>query len=154
MSYHLHTQVPDVMAIAAEIDKLDDTSTPPSPASPAIDDGAGNHLQQIATGHRGHEPFDNVSLARTKSIAEQLSLPHEIAFVALVCMSQFFTRKLCEGCSSNHVQDKAHDSYRSIIRPRNLNHQRHWAELRHHPPWRVGLDFGRVLAHRGNIHLD
>jgi hypothetical protein len=81
------------MAIEADIDKSEDFSTPASPASPATDDGNDNYLQQIATGQRDHGQSDDISLARTKSIAQQLSLPHEIAFVALVCMSQFFARK-------------------------------------------------------------
>ena len=36
-----------------------------------------------------------LDLVRTKSIAETLALPHEVAFVAIVCMAQFFTRKCC-----------------------------------------------------------
>jgi hypothetical protein len=53
-----------------------------------------DHLQPIATGrqHDGHDVFQEASLARTKSIAETLSLPHEIAFVTIVCMANFFTR--------------------------------------------------------------
>lgn len=35
---------------------------------------------------------DGLDLSRTKSIAQTLSLPHEIAFVALVCGAQLFTR--------------------------------------------------------------
>jgi hypothetical protein len=55
-----------------------------------------DHMQQVATGqcHENDEPIAKASLARTNSIAETLSLPHEIAFVAIVCMAQFFTRRL------------------------------------------------------------
>ena len=48
-------------------------------------------------GDKGYE----MDLARTKSIAETLSLPREIIFVAIVCSAQLLTRKTC---SSPHIQ--------------------------------------------------
>lgn len=40
------------------------------------------------------EPKDDaLELSRTKSIAETLSLPHEIAFIATVCSAQLLTRE-------------------------------------------------------------
>jgi hypothetical protein len=92
----------DVTADAMDLGKLDDALTPASPVSPASFDGG--NLQQTAMQDHEHGAIDNVSLARTRSIAEQLSLPHEIAFVALVCMSQFFTRKISIPSHSNQSQ--------------------------------------------------
>jgi hypothetical protein len=39
------------------------------------------------------EEKEQLEMAKTKSIAETLSLPHEIAFVTVICMAQFMTRK-------------------------------------------------------------
>lgn len=36
---------------------------------------------------------DDLGMEKTKSVAETLSLPHEVAFVATICMAQFTTRK-------------------------------------------------------------
>jgi hypothetical protein len=71
-------------------EKRDELNTPTSPASSFVDDG--DQLHQTMTGQHDGSGLDKVSLARTKSIAEQLSLPHEIAFVSIVCMAQFFAR--------------------------------------------------------------
>lgn len=77
------------MDASDHLEKMDDS--PLSPTSPSIDDR--DHLQRTATGQHHDGGIDKASLARTKSIAEKLSLPHEIAFVSLVCMAQFFTRE-------------------------------------------------------------
>lgn len=42
----------------------------------------------------GGEKRREMELARTMSIAETLSLPREIIFVAIVCSAQLLTRKL------------------------------------------------------------
>lgn len=44
-----------------------------------------------ASGKNNEYPLE---LARTKSIAETLSLPREIIFVAIVCSAQLLTREL------------------------------------------------------------
>jgi hypothetical protein len=80
--------------------KTDDYTTTPEPSSPTSPTVASlndeDHLQRIATkqDHDIDGQFDKASLAKTKSIAETLSLPHEIAFVSIVCMAQFMTRTL------------------------------------------------------------
>jgi len=35
---------------------------------------------------------EELGIKKTKSIAETLSLPHEVAFVAVICMAQFMTQ--------------------------------------------------------------
>lgn len=86
---HLRT-ISDEMENSADKENRSEIDSPTSPASSFVDDGS--ELHQIVTGRHDGNGFDKTSLARTKSIAEQLSLPHEIAFVAIVCMAQFFTR--------------------------------------------------------------
>lgn len=50
-------------------------------------------------GEHGHE----MDLARTMSIAETLSLPREIIFVAIVCSAQLLTRKTSSSTSHQLV---------------------------------------------------
>ena len=51
-----------------------------------------HEISQIQPDEHEDSKGNDTPLTRTKSIAETLSLPHEIAFVSTVCMAQFFAR--------------------------------------------------------------
>lgn len=116
----------------ADVEKLADDTGPSSPSSSSenvnvVNGGneAGGHdqLQNIATKEHGSHDLEKNELTQTKSIAETLSLPHEIAFVTVVCMAQFFTRGLT-ACWVL-VYTCANDTYRGITWSIDLNHRSH-----------------------------
>jgi hypothetical protein len=49
--------------------------------------------EALASNSPDQEKKGTLELARTKSVAETLSLPREIIFVAIVCSAQLLTRK-------------------------------------------------------------
>jgi hypothetical protein len=49
--------------------------------------------EALASNSANQEKEDTLELGRTKSVAESLSLPREIIFVAIVCSAQLLTRE-------------------------------------------------------------
>ncbi|KIW07015.1 uncharacterized protein PV09_01910 [Verruconis gallopava] len=80
--------------LGEDIEKLDQTSkNSSSPGTPTVNArDAVDELHHVETGKVKEHDGENIQLEKTKSLAETMSLPHEIAFIAIVCMAQFFTQ--------------------------------------------------------------
>lgn len=81
----------------ADVEKAELSPEKSPPTSPESDS---SELDLHRTQDGSDDVHHKVKLTKTKSIAESLSLPHEIAFVGIVVSGQFCTRTFlkCFGC--------------------------------------------------------
>ena len=85
----------------------DSSSTPPETAEADLERGEDPQYQAIRK-ETDEGKLDDRDLSRTVStvsIAESLSLPHEIIFVSIICLAQFMTQVCPFRPQSSHILD-------------------------------------------------